>query len=194
MDYPGSSPNRQGSSEPLGQRSLRDLMEQFSERIFVHGERRAGNPAVKAPKEIYYHFDKTRVQRIVDRTDRDENTTITDAYAIFESEGEAAEYDPRERQDPAIIIAIDKQLLSSPANNPIFQNTWYTLTSNEQGDISAYYGYEFVQNGRPLLELPPDVSPEERISFAGKQYEERNRALFRDDEVLLRTLLDTIGH
>lgn len=168
-------------------------MEQFSERVFIHGEKRSGSPAIKAPQEIYYYFDKARVQSILDRIARDEDTVISEVYAIFESEGEAAVYDPRERQDPAIIIAIDKMLLSSPANNPIFQNTWYTLTSNEQGDISAYYGYEFVQGGRPLLELPPGLQPEERISFAGKQYDERNRALFRDDEVLLKALLGNIG-
>lgn len=194
MTYSESSPNQRRPSEPLSQRVLRDLMDQFSERIFIHGEKRSGNPAIKAPKEIYYHFDKTRAQMILDRVAQEEDTRITEAYAIFESEGDAAVYDPRERQDPSVIIAIDKMLLASPANNPIVQNTWYAFAQDEQGDVSASYGFEFVQGGRALMELPRDAQPDDRIAFAYKQHDEHLRALFHDDEVLLRTLLDTISH
>lgn len=170
------------------------MMDEYSERIFIHGTKKTGNPAVKAPREIYYDFGKTRAQMILDRIATEEDTRVTEAYAIFEYEGEAAVDDPRERQDPAIIIAIDKMLLSSPANNPVFQNTWYTFSSDQNDMVHAEYNFEFLQSGRPVVELPRDVCPEERIAFAGRQHETRRRALFHDDEVLLRALLDTIGH
>lgn len=168
-------------------------MEQYSERIFVHGSKRARNPRIKMPHEIQYDFDTRTVQTVLDRFEPGQNMAVAEAYAIFEHESDAAEYDAREHQDPSVIIIINRLLLSSPSNNPICQNTWYAFTAEQGGPVRAEYGFEFLQGGRPLLQPPAGLRVEERLARAGRQHEAQHRAVFRDDEPVLRALLDTIG-
>lgn len=189
---PGQSPERSRSSEPLNARTVRDLMDNYVERLFVHGDTRAQPAGMKSPREIQFDFNTKEVQRLQNRSGQDDGLLVCEAYAVYERPGEAASYDPREAQDESVVIIINKLLTASPAHDPIFQNTWYTFTANEGGSVQGSYAFEFMQGSRVIMDSAVSTTMEERLFRAMQGSSDRHRPLFRDDEAFLRKLLDMI--
>lgn len=189
---PESSPNRR-SSEALTESAVADLMDMFVERIFIHGTDIPKNPQVVTPHEIQFDFNTKAVQHILERTGQDDGSLVTEAYAVLEREGEETDRDSRERQGTAVAIFISKLLAASPATDPISQNTWYAFDADRSGRANASYAFEFIQGGRPIMETTVSTTMEERLLGAMYGSSDRQRPLFRDDELLLCSLADLIG-
>jgi hypothetical protein len=189
---PRPSPEHGRSSEPLSQRTVRDLMDNYVERLFVHGDTKTPPAGIKAPREIQYDFNTKAVQRLLNQSGQEDGLLVCESYAVYERPGEAAAHDPREDQDESVIIIINKLLTASPANDPIFQNTWYTFTAGEHGDVQGSYAFEFMQGGRLVMDSAVSTTMEERLFQAMQGSSDRHRPLFRDDEAFLRKLLDMI--
>ena len=191
MSREGFSPEQRRPSEPLSQRAVRQLMDGFVERLFVHGENRLVRPAM-APREIQYDFSTKAVQLLLERVEHEEGLRVAEAYAVYEREDDA-NTTLQEAEGSSVVVIINKLLTASPANNPIFQNTWYTFTADQRGDVEARYAFEFLQGGRPVMDTAVATSLEERLFQAMRGSSDRHRQLFHDDEIFLRKLLDMIG-
>lgn len=192
MDYREPSPEQHRPSEPLAQAAVADMMHRFAERIFVHG---TDSPPAKhkSPKEIQYDFNTKAVERLLESTSQDDGSRVAEAYAVFERDDEVADFGQEGHPGTAVVIIINKLLTASPANNPIFQNTWYTFTLEQGGMVDASYSFEFLQGGRPVMETRVSTTMEERLFAAMHGSSDRQRPLFQDDERFLRSLLEHIG-
>ena len=176
------SPEQPRPSEPLHDATLRELMDGFTERLFVHGIVQPPTGLEHAPREIQYNFDLEEVQRLLERLTRDEGLFVTEAYAVYE----------RDTRDSSINVILAKQLLASPSHDPITEHSWYTFT-DDGGHVDASYGFEFVQNGRTVMDSAISTTMEERLYQAIMGSSDRQRPLFGDDETVLRALLELIG-
>lgn len=168
-------------------------MDAYMERLFVHGSTRRQPEHIVAPQEVQFDFNTKAVQNLLEQMTNDSGIRVAEAYAVYERDSEAAQYDAKEARGQSVVIIINKLLTASDARNPMYQNTWYTFTAYEPDRVNATYEYEFIQGDRPVMTTGIATSMEERLFQAMRGSSDRHRPLFEDDVPVLRALLDMIG-
>lgn len=186
-------PERRQPSEPLSQAAAQALMDDYMERLFVHGSSRQQPDHIVTPQEVQFDFNTKAVQKLLEQLSNDSGIMVAEAYAVYERDSEAAQYDAREARGESVVIIINKLLTASDAKNQMYQNTWYTFTAYEPERVTAAYEYEFIQGDRPVMTTGIATSMEERLFQAMRGSSDRHRPLFQDDVPFLRALLDMIG-